>query len=392
MKHAHVATVLAACLWLGPGVAGARQDAHANLTMRSRAEAPEGVIRAVDAQGVLVTAPDGRSIALSWDRVAAVGGEFAGEAKKFESVAETAWRARTRLGRGDLVGAEPLFEELFPLYADGTGATTRVVASGLLTCRLSRGATVSAVTAWLAWHRAAGAEGAAAEGSAEAAVRDSLPSVDGATLLAPGLPPVWLSMPSVQSLARQEWADTALAGVYEQAARFEAGMSSHMPVALKNLSPAGVQAGYDLAYAVVAARIGDGPARQSARLELRTRMGALPEWARAWAIAGVGRSLLREGDMESQRLGIAELLRLPAEMERVNPYLTGVALAEAAAALARLGDTQGASTVKGELAERFPGHPALEWEGIRAIALPRGQGLPGAPERRSGLDCKGDLT
>jgi hypothetical protein len=55
-----------------------------------------------------------------------------------------------------------------------------------------------------------------------------------------------------------------------------------------------------------------------------------------------------------------------ARLERVNPYLTGVALAEAAAALHRLGDVPGATRVRSEMLERFSGHPAQEWGALRS--------------------------
>jgi hypothetical protein len=73
---------------------------------------------------------------------------------------------------------------------------------------------------------------------------------------------------------------------------------------------------------------------------------------------------------DSKLLGVAELVELPARLERVNPYLTGIALSEAAVALAKMGDSRGATQLRNELSDRFPGHPALEWEPLKGWSAP----------------------
>jgi hypothetical protein len=194
------------------------------------------------------------------------------------------------------------------------------------------------------------------------------PAIDQSTGLAPSLPPIWVGLPSVQSLARTPWtlgqADNraaALGAYYEQAARFEAGLPVQIPT--MNVEHDDAVA---LVREMVMARIGDDTQRPAARQLLTTRLRKrLAPWTEVWIRAALGRSMLLESARETQLLGIAELVQLPARFERINPYLTGVALAESAVASAKLGDLAGASRLRDELSDRFPGHPALEWEPLR---------------------------
>src|SRR5437667_402086 len=120
------------------------------LVMRGAAAPPPGQVTAVDAQGVTISlsgpapaapgrkpakGPPAMTTVISWDRVASVEGELASAASPFLPAAEKLWRARSRLDRGDVVGAEPLFEELFPRCAGQRGATAAVASGGLLRCR-----------------------------------------------------------------------------------------------------------------------------------------------------------------------------------------------------------------------------------------------------------------
>src|SRR5690606_34921109 len=81
----------------------------------------------------------------------------------------------------------------------------------------------------------------------------------------------------------------------------------------------------------------------------------------AWCRIGLGRSLLTESDDGLVMDGVVQLMHLPARFGDEQPYLTGVALAESAAALSRLGDTSGSASVEALLQQSYAGHPALEW-------------------------------
>jgi hypothetical protein len=157
----------------------------------------------------------------------------------------------------------------------------------------------------------------------------------------------------------------ALSNLYWQAARFECGLDPGP------IDPASDDAGLTLVQQIVIARTGDPAAREQARAQLRTRLKSRPEpWVEAWCRAGVGRSLLREDSVEFKRLGIIELLHVPARLPEESPYLTGVALAEAAVALHKLGDRGGADKLRAGLKASFSGHPALDWTPISSWPYP----------------------
>jgi hypothetical protein len=362
---------------------------QSGLVMRGGIKPPPGEVTAVGTQGVTlsqlaapVTTGKGASakpvsaatLVLSWDRVQSVTGALGENAAAYMPVAEKVWRARSRLDRGDLVAAEPLFEELFATYGSQRGPTSAVVAAGLLRCRLGMGAQTAAVAPWLAYLNAVGDADAAGIVAPEADPSAG-PVIDAATGLAPSLPPVWVNLPSVQSLARGPWVTSGpdtrphaamLGTLYEQAARFEAGLPVNVPSVATDHDD-----GVALVRDIVVARIGDESQRPAARQALMQRLKKRPApWMEAWIRVGIGRSLLVEGSHDSQLLGVSELVELPARLERVNPYLTGIALADSAVAMARLGDSAGATRLRNELLDRFPGHPALEWEPLRGWTAP----------------------
>jgi hypothetical protein len=353
--------------------------AQSRVVMRGGQPAGEAV--AVSEQGVPVTRGGGTAV-VSWDRVAEVQGELAAESEPYRELADLLWRARARVERGDGIGAEPLFEVLAMRFAGQRGASAAVAHGGLLRCRLMAGAQTGAAVAWLGYVNAVG-EGEPAQltlPSMDTAVLGAV-AVDGATQLAPMAPPVWVESAAVQALARGAWPLSEgaarakalrLQAWYREAARFEVGL----PVTL----PGGEEKdeGVALVRDVVTARVGDEAQRAGARRALAARLKKRPTaWVEVWCRVGVGRSLLREAGRDEQLLGVNELLEVAARLERVNPYLTGVALAESAAALHRLGDVAGATRVRNEMLERFSGHPAQEWDGLRSWR-------PAAPGGESG--------
>lgn len=364
--------------------------ALAQPVMRGGQKPPTGTPLRVDAAGVWLGAPaDAQPAAvLGWDRVRAIEGDLAGAAAAFAPVADLAWRARTRLERGDATAAEPLFEELFngrPGAFDGyrgrTGPTAALVAEGLLRCRLRRGAHIAAIEPWLALLAARPAVSGPSHLHADWAAEAGLaPILDPATGLVPALPPIWLNWPSVQAMAggeppaapaddRQNRA-AILAALYHQAARFEAGLSVDLPD-VTTTDPA-----ITLVSQIVIARVGNAEQRAAARTLLAARITPDAEpWVEAWCRAAIGRSLVRESDLRLRQLGVVELLHLPARFRAAHPYLAGAALAESAATLRAMGDADGADRLAAELAEFYPDHPAADWPPARAAASGLAAGL-----------------
>lgn len=358
---------------IGIGVIGLM--AASQLVLRGGETPPTGSITSVDAAGVVTAAPGAAPIVISWDRVRAVEGEWAPQAERYLPDADRAWRARTRLERGDSFGAEPLFEQLFETYRGQSGATAAVISDGLLRCRLRRGAHVAAIDPWLSTLTASqpGVQVLHASWASQAGL---LPAVDPATGLAPALPPMWLSWPSVEAFARQpppEIKDPRTAGLralYLASARFECGQDATIP-------PVGVnEPGSQIVREIVLARAGSAEQRGAARKALEERMrgsaaNPTPAWLEAWCRAAIGRSLLREVEVEQRQLGVVELLHIPARFSSMHPYLAGMALAEASVALRDMGDANGADTLARELAEGYSSHPVLEWPKFRSAAPAR---------------------
>ena len=311
---------------------------------------------------------------LSWDQVASISGPFADSAQAYAKTADAAWRARTRLERGDLSGAEPLFEQLFATYGGRRGPLAQLVCGGLLLCRNARGATSLAVPALLGYLEACEGDPSPrliVRGD-DAADPSDLTPIDASWRLSPGVPPIWLSTLAVQTSSRAAWKTYPgrtgqLSELYRLSQAGELGdVAADLPP-----RPDATDESLCLVWEIVVSRAGDAAARASAREQLRGRLGAgsqLPPWLAAWCRAAVGRSLLRESDSESRMLGVAELLAVPAAMEYAVPYLTGVCLAEAAAALHAEGDVKGAAAVRTRLTERFAGHPVIEWDALRFTA------------------------
>jgi hypothetical protein len=348
------------------------------LELRAGLQPPPGRVAGVGLSGVLLAPADEAqtpTLEIGWDRIRAVHGPLSDEATAFYEIADAAWRARTRLERGDAIAAEPLFEALFDDYRHQEGATAAVIAEGLLRCRLRRGTHIAAIEPWLALLQARPNTTVFASDWALAAGLP--PVVDAATGLVPAVPPMWLPWPAVEAFARSGETPVgpivsraeALGALYLYAARIESGTPDLLPD-IRSPDP-----GVRLVLAIVHARSGDADQRQRARQRLEVHLRPppadsppTPAWVEAWCRAAIGRSLLRESSLDQQRHGVLELLHLPARFEHSHPYLAGLALAEAAAAMRDMGDMRSAEILLRELKSRFPTHPVHDWQ--RRAAAP----------------------
>lgn len=355
------------------------------VDLRGGETAPAGVVVGVDPQGVLMApnAAQDASILIGWDHVKRVGGVHGDEAKAYVGVADEAWRARTRLERGDAIAAEPMFEHLYQDYAGEVGPLSVVVSEGLLRCRLRRGAQLAAIGPWMSLLRArvdADPTSPAWVGDDWSAIAGMGPVLDESSWLVPALPPMWLAWPSLSSVAEMAEASdgrvSSLASLYAYGAAFEAGEAGAMPATSDQ------QWGVQLVRDIVEARTSDSaPARKQARerLSRRVEQGVDP-WVEAWCRAGIGRSLVREESAEDRLLGVLELLHLPARFRRTQGYLAGLALGESVVVLSELGDEHSARALASELAREYRGHPVFDWAPLRAYL--NAQGISLAPEGR----------
>lgn len=327
--------------------------AHGAIELRGGVEV-SAPIEAVTLTGVRVGGSAPRTIA--WDRIKVITGEFASDALEYEEIADAAWRARTRLARGDAMMAEPLFAWLFNLYQLEDGPTAELVTTGYLRCLLDRGAQADAVAPWLDTIRlgAVVADPDASNGSEPGPLQ-------------PRLAPIFEDSPELRALAESGLPSKlqatggqahALAWWYAEAARFDAGLPKQLVTTRPNEQGADED---DLEFIerLVLCRTGDRAERKRARAQLeRVYESDTGTWREAWARTAVGRSLLLEDDEHEQHLGIIELLHVPARYADDQPALAALALRDAARAMRNLGDHQAADALLEQLRSIDPSRPA----------------------------------
>ncbi len=327
--------------------------AQGTIELRGGAEV-SAPIESVSLVGVRVGGSAPRTIA--WDRIKVITGDFASDALEYEEIADAAWRARTRLARGDAMMAEPLFAWLFNLYQLENGPTAELVTSGYLRCLLDRGAQAEAVAPWLDTIRLGSVN---ADRFADQAEQPGI--------LQPRLAPIFENSESTRALAESGlpgWfqsaggAAHALAWWYAEAARFDTGLPKQLATTRPNEQGADDD---DLAFIerLVLCRTGDNAERRRARTQLaRVFVSDRGTWREAWARVAIGRSLLLEDNDRDRMLGVIELLHVPARFAGDQPALASLALRDAATALRALGEHDGASDLLQQIPAIDPARPA----------------------------------
>lgn len=346
--------------------------AETRVELRAGALPPKGTAIAVTPDGVVfaaggASALDGPQSLVRWDRVLSIEGDLAQPAAAYAEVARLAWRARTRLERGDMVSAEPLFERLFAETRARPGRMRVLAAEGLTRCRIARGAMVSAVDSWLIWLDE--------DPFGRSAELDAASFADAASGLAPNLPPMFVSSSAVEAVSAsrpsaERVRATQISWWYRHAMRFEAGVtaSGDPPAASSDWA-------VELVADIVRARTGTPEERQRARSRLEDRLerpGAdgspVAGWVRAWLHAGIGRSLIIESDSGAQLDGVISLLTAASGYGETLPQLAALSLAEASVTLHKLGRIDEASRVRSRLRARYQGFAVLGWPPLNAWA------------------------
>ncbi|NEQ50168.1 MAG: hypothetical protein F6K11_08565 [Leptolyngbya sp. SIO3F4] len=322
-----------------------------------------GIIEAesvqVSEQSLRVVANNRESI-LGWHEIAEFQGEAHGVAAAYLPIAETAWRGLNRLERGDRVAAEPSLESAFQEVGRGVGPTAAAVAEGLLECRISRGALALSVEPFL-YVVLNDTEGEMSEG------------FDSKLRLCVDLPPIWGSQAGLSAMVADISMDefTAwqgdkrtyqLAQLYATAAIHE--ISGRAPV--PNFQP--TDEGVRLIFEMVVSRVGSSEEREESRNQLFARLDQdIPDWQRAWIHAAVGHSLLLEQDDRSSRLGIVQLMYVPAIYDDSQPYLAGVCLSRAALQLESMGRRDAALMVARTFRQDYDRHDAGDIPGMKQL-------------------------
>ena len=165
---------------------------------RGAEPALEGVVVGLTDAAITIRTESGGEHIVPWDHVRDVRMDPPEPtlAARLER-AEDLWRARSRLQRGDARLAEDLFVRLFEHYRGQTHETARVVAEGLLRCRIAHGANTAATIPALEVARLHAA-------GIEIDTYSMLPDVfDERTLLCPHVPPAWVRDRALTRLDRE---------------------------------------------------------------------------------------------------------------------------------------------------------------------------------------------
>ncbi len=341
--------------WLALAVSAGRADV---VERRGAEPALEGTITDITDAGVTVRSGLGALHLVPWDRVRRVPTEGLDPSlrvrlESYRVMAGDLWRARSRVERHDTELAEPLLERLFEQYEGKTNETALVVAEGLLRCRIARADHVLAVVPALEVARLRRA------GVSTETYTTLAPAYDDTYAVCTVLPPVWVESPLLESLAhelatydaRDDEVVNTLAQLYRRAVLRALGRPSD------GVAAALEHPGVRLLERISDCAADDPDRRNAAREQLRRAIPDLPPWAEAWARYAIGVSLLAESGVARHQQGAVSLIHLPARYGRSQPFLAGLALAEAARTLQGDGDLEAAATLRLELQRSYPNHP-----------------------------------
>jgi hypothetical protein len=359
--------------WCGIALACAAASPIDAAIVRLRDGGPGGTNVTIEAiqgsadAGLTVRLPDGTSVTWTWDRVWSVEG--VGDRPELEGKLARAadlWRARTRLERDDTDGAEPLFERWVKEVFGQTHGTALVAVEGLLRCRVARGDQVGAVVLALETIRLK-------RNLQNPAMYEKLPPIvdasNGGAWLCPLAPPFWMDSRGVAELeaelgrfdAHDDEVVEAMKAEYLRAAAATLGHDAPGAGAPRPRDAADAP-GVRLLSMIVDCAALDGEARAAATTRLQQRLGDLKGWSHAWARFALGRAMCAEESMVRRQRGVVFLLHIPARFGAIQPWLSGLALADSADVLETLGDRAGAQRLREELASAFPAHPATNRE------------------------------
>lgn len=339
-------------------------SACAQVELRGGAWVADAVVE-VGPAGVRVAAEDASTRVFGWHEVKRVSGGRETDAAPFLPLSDDLWRAWLRLQRGDVNLAEPIFERLWKEALDAensentdspvrlAGPTGLVIAEGVARVRLSRGALPGAVEPW-----------ATSVAIRRAVAGDASSSIG---LLDPQLPPVFVHSLAVERLATTEpnrvIHDDPIASALFDLYRISASRSfAPEDSPIQAPTQAGAHPDVALVLQLVRSQHGDETGRRTASEALVSLAASDPgSWREAWARHAIGSALVQSDNDRTRLLGVVQLLHLPARFSNTQRYLTGLALAKASIEFRRRGEDARAATLRAELEQTMPAHPAIAW-------------------------------
>ncbi len=289
-----------------------------------------GVVDAIGRQGIEIRV-DGQVIPISvpWYDVRELVPQT-GEYRAYRQIAEDAWRAHTRLVRGDFFSAESIYNELSGQYLWRVGPQSADVSLGLARCRLDRRDRVDAVLPMLSWLRAT-------TGDRFSGLRliDEYDEVFGVFV---GLPPVFGNDDRVDGLGELPGGNRitdrqrALFGYYQLALDRSVHRTPEAQMVLDELAELvrgreGRDSGMRLIEEMVIAQAHpDSQKRLASRAGLRRRIRTDRDtWVELWARLAIGVSLMGEGDVETNERGVIELIHVVVRLDYLSHPLSELA-------------------------------------------------------------------
>ncbi|HWB20851.1 MAG TPA: hypothetical protein VG711_11155 [Phycisphaerales bacterium] len=360
------------------GASGNAALAGDTLSLHGSATPIAGTVSSISDAGVTFTVTgETDSTLYTWDRVRAVSSQsFAQAADLYQNTAETLWRARSRLQRGDVELALPLFESVFPDELGRNHETALIAAAGLARCQIAMGQQQLAVIPSLEAIRLL-------RKGINTKAYDALPEfVDSTFWLPVNLPPVFLASPALARLRTtlenyDAQGDTYIASLAKAyLAAVEQSMPGNTAIAASPPDSAAIKdAGRQLLTRLLALTSATATDRQSARAETLRVMDSLPPFAQAWSRFQLGRSLLAEADLQSQQQGMLNLAYLPATCRTTQPFLAALSLNELSRALDATGDSTAAASIRTDLHQYFP-HLAPTLVPLAPVGVTPAQTMP----------------
>lgn len=264
------------------------------------------------------------------------------------------YRIRRRLETGDYAGLLQHAEAIYPTYAERTSATAYMVFQALMWGRLAAGQREAALEPYLRCHEYLRVSNKTGDSIALPGRRRL--RVDMQTGLSSELPPLWFDVqqarqqlqPVARVISQMQKPRPPGARVYYATLALTAGRIELARSVLTDLN------GLDALKNIIAAQadfLADKPALAIQQLEPLGKQLPLSQQTLALYWRGRARSVSSEPD--NQRLGLLDLLRIPAAYGERFPDVAGAALYEVMQSLARQGDIAGSIAVRRELMDRY---------------------------------------
>lgn len=286
-----------------------------SITLQSNPEPVVGTLLSTTAQGMHVQRGESRSVVVvPWYELR----EQAPDA--YKDVSLLAWKARTRLDRGDVSAALPLYISLSKDYLWKQGPQSMDVCDGLTACLIGSGRRRQAVEPMLSWFEAEGLPGA--EGT-------PLPeSMDEPMGLRRDLPPVFADGEAVQAADIPSDCDgrTRLIHAYYALVTDEQDSRAMRLAEIEDLKrqyrarDPGLIFLEQMCFAQAHPELSQrDAARDSLVRRAQTQRGT---WIEVWCRLALGAGLVRDDDVRLRDRGVVELIHVIVRLAHIDPGLT----------------------------------------------------------------------